>query len=214
MQDLNKKEAKILKQLNTPEKIQDFLNKLPINFEEKGFTFLSPKNVLKFKTAHCAEGAVFAAACFKLNGEKPLIVDMIAEDHDENHLICVFKRHGKWGAIGKTNHAVLRYREPVYKNIRELVMSFFHEYFDDKGRKNLRSYSLPIDLSKFDSMNWVGSDSDLWFINDHLDEVKHFSILTKKQQAGLRKADKIEIEAGKIVEWKPKKQKKARKNKK
>jgi len=199
---LNKNELKILRSLNTPQKIQDFLNKLPINFEEDRETCFSPRLVLRHRKAHCIEGAIFAAAAFYINGERPLIVDMNATKRDYDHVICVFKREGKWGAIGKTNHAVLRYREPVYKNIRELVMSFFHEYFDNKGRKNLRSYSVPFDLSKLDHLNWIASEEDIWFVHDYLDRAKHFPILTRKQIYKLRKADKIEVEAGKLVEWK------------
>ena len=201
MLGLNNEELKTLKSLNTPKKIQDFLNKLPINFEENGETCFSPRMVLRNRKAHCMEGALFAAAALKVNGEKPLIVDMNANDRDDDHVICVFEKNGKWGAIGKTNHAVLRYREPVYKDIRELVMSFFHEYFDNKGKKNLRSYSEPVDLSKLDSLNWVASEEDIWFVHDYLDKARHFSILDRKQISGLRKADKIEIEAGKLTEW-------------
>src|SRR3990172_188392 len=199
---LNKSELKILKSLNTPKKIQDFLNKIPINFEEKGGSCFSPRMVLRNRKAHCMEGALFAAAALKINGEKPLVVDLNANDRDDDHVICVFQRNGFWGAIGKTNHAVLRYREPIYKDIRELVMSFFHEYFDDKGRKNLRSYSLPVDLSRFDYLNWAASEEDIWFVHDYLDKIKHFPILEKSQIRRLRKADKIEIDAGKLVEWK------------
>lgn len=199
---LNKKELKILRSLNTPKKIQDFLNKIQINFEEKGDTCLSPRMVLKNWKAHCIEGAMLAALALRINGEKPLVVDLTASDRDFDHVICVFKKNGKWGAIGKTNHAVLRYREPIYKDIRELVMSFFHEYFDDNGRKNLRSFSAPVDLSRFDKIGWMTREDDVWEIPDYLAEVKHFPILTRSQISGLRKADEIEIEAGRLTEWK------------
>lgn len=199
---LNKKEIKILKSLNTPKKIQDFLNKIPINFEENGDTCFSPRLVLRNWKAHCIEGAMLAAAALRFQGEKPLVVDMIATKKDFDHVICVFKKNGYWGAIGKTNHAVLRYREPVYKSIRELVMSFFHEYFDDNGKKNLRYYSAPVDLSRFDKLNWMASEEDIWYIPDYLEKVKHFKILKRSHISGLRKADKIEIEAGKLLEWK------------
>jgi len=202
MLGLDKNEIKILKSLDNPKKIQDFLNKIPLNFEEKGDTCMSPRMVLKNRKAHCVEGAMVAAAALRLNGEKPLVIDMEATKKDFDHVICVFKRNGKWGAIGKTNHAVLRYREPVYKNIRELVMSFFHEYFDDDGKKNLRSYSLPVDLSRFDHLNWMASEEDVWFIPEHLAKIRHFPILTRSQIAGLRKADKVELDAGDVVEWK------------
>ena len=199
---LNEKEVEILKGLNTPKKIQDFLNKIPINFEEKGDTAMSPRMVLKKNKAHCVEGAMLAALALRIQGQKPLVVDLTATKKDFDHVICVFKKNGKWGAIGKTNHAVLRYREPIYKDIRELVMSFFHEYFDDKGKKNLRSYSMPVDLSRFDYMNWMISEKDVWEIPDYLAKIKHYSILTRSQIANLRKADEIEIEAGKLTEWK------------
>ena len=202
MLGLNKREVKVLKSLNTPGKIQDFLNKIPINFEEKGDTCMSPRMVLKNRKAHCIEGAMLAAAALRVNGEKPLVVDMTATKKDFDHVICVFKKDGKWGAIGKTNHAVLRYREPIYKSIRELVMSFFHEYFDDDGKKNLRSYSAPVDLSRFDHFNWMASEEDIWYIPDYLEKIKHFPILTRSQIAGLRKADRVELDAGDIVEWK------------
>ena len=202
MLGLNKREVKVLKSLNTPGKIQDFLNRIPINFEEKGDTCMSPMMVLKNRKAHCIEGAMLAAAALRVHGEKPLVVDMTATKKDFDHVICVFKKDGKWGAIGKTNHPVLRYREPVYKSIRELVMSFFHEYFDDDGKKNLRSYSAPVDLSRFDHFNWMASEEDIWYIPDYLEKIKHFPILTRSQIAGLRKADRVELDAGDIVEWK------------
>mgnify|MGYP001558649648 CR=1 FL=1 len=199
---LNEEEVKTLKALNTPRKIQDFLNKIPINFEEEGDTCLSPRMVLKEWKAHCIEGAMLAAVALRLNGEKPLVLDLTSVPRDFDHVVCVFKRDGCWGAISKTNHAVLRYREPIYKNIRELAMSFFHEYFDDNGKKTLRSYSLPINLSRFDHLNWATSEKNVWEIPDYLGKVKHYPILTRSQIARLRLADKPEIEAGKIVEWK------------
>lgn len=199
---LSKKELRILKKLNSTKKIQDFLNSIPINFEENGDTCMSPKEVLRKRKAHCIEGALFAALCLKLIGYKPLVVDLKTVRDDYEHVIAVFKKNGKWGAISKTNHAVLRYREPVYRDIRELVMSYFHEYTDKKGRKTMRSFSLPINLEKFDKKNWVTDKKDLWYIHDYLDKVKHFSILTRKQIADLRKADEIEIKIGEVVEWK------------
>lgn len=199
---LEKEEVKVLRALNSPRKIQDFLNKIPINFEEQGDTCMSPRRVLKENKAHCMEGAMFAAAALRVNGEKPLVVDLDTTDDDDAHVICVFKRNGRWGSISKTNHAVLRYREPIYRDIRELAMSFFHEYFKDSGKKTLRRYSVPVNLSRFDKINWMTSEKDVWEIPEYLVDVKHFPILTRKQIAGLRLADTLEIEAGKIIEWK------------
>src|SRR3989339_2259033 len=202
MYGLNKEEIKLFKSLNTPRKIQDFLNKIPINFEPTGDTFLSPREVLLQNRAHCIEGACLAAAILRFHGHKPLIVDLTSNKEDQDHVIAVFQLHGHWGAISKTNHAVLRYREPVYKTIRELVLSYFHEYFLDDGKKTLRTYSMPINISKFDKKNWMTSEKNVWFIANHLVKVKHYPILNKKQIHFLRKAEPIEIEAGKIIEWK------------
>jgi hypothetical protein len=204
MLDLNEKEISILKSLNTPKKIQDFLNQMPINFEEGGDTCMSPRMVLRENKSHCIEGAMLAATALRLNGEKPLVVDMTATKDDFDHVICVFNRNGMWGCISKTNHAVLRYREPIYKSIRELIMSFFHEYSDDFGKKTLRSYSLPVDLSQFDNLNWMASEEDVWFVPDYLAKVKHFPILNLSQIRGLRKTDELEIKAGKLLDWEKK----------
>ena len=201
----NQNELKIIKKLNSPKKIQDFLNNLKINFEENGETCMSPRKVLKERKAHCIEGAILAAAILKNQGFKPLIVDLEANNNDFDHVIAVFKIKKHWGAISKTNHAVLRYREPVYKSIRELVMSYFHEYLLDNGKKTLRKYCLPVNLSIFDKREWITSEEDVWYIPDYLTKVKHFKILNKSQIMGLRKADKLEIEAGKLVVEKGKK---------
>ena len=199
---LNKEEFSILKNLNTPSKIQDFLNSLKTNFEESGETCMSPSLILKNKKAHCMEGALLAATALRLQGHPPLILDMESTKNDFDHVIALFKQHNYWGAIGKTNHAVLRYREPIYKTPRELVMSFFHEYFlNSNGKKTLRTYSSPVNLSRFDKLNWISSQEPVWFIPDHLTKIKHFPILNRKQIRTLRKADKIEIQAGNLVEY-------------
>ena len=135
---------KILEKLNTPSKIQDFLNGLSFNFEKKGETLKSPARVLREKDAHCLEGAILGAHILSLHGFPPLILHLESTREDYDHVIAPFKINGRWGALSKTNHAVLRYREPVYKNIRELVMSYFHEYFLDNGKKTLRKYSRPL----------------------------------------------------------------------
>jgi hypothetical protein len=204
---IGKNELKILKKLNSPQKIQEFLNRMKMNFEEDGDTNLSPMMVLKKNICHCLEGAVLAALALRLNGYPPLLVDLKANKNDFDHVIAVFKKYGKWGAISKTNHAVLRYREPVYNSIRELVMSYFHEYTDDLGRKSLRSFSNPVNLKKFDKLNWMTTEEELDYLPEYLDEVKHFQILDRKQIRNLRRADQVELDAGDVVEWKRKKKK-------
>ena len=199
---LQEKEFKILKRLDTPVKIQNFLDKMRINFEEKGDTVFSPLTVLEKMICHCTEGAVLAALALRIHGYPPLLLDLTANKHDFDHVVALFKKNGKWGAISKTNHAVLRYREPIYGSIRELAMSYFHEYIDGKGRKNLRSYSPPVNLKRFDKLGWMTTKEEIDYIPEYLAEVKHFPILDRKQIRNLRKADKLEIQAGNLVEWK------------
>ena len=194
----------ILRALSTPRKIQDFLNDLPINFEPEGDTCLSPRRVLRERRAHCMEGAMLAAAAFRFHGRPPLVVDLTAAPDDHDHVIAVFRDHGAWGAVSKTNHAVLRYREPVYRTIRELVLSFFHEYFSQRdGKKTLRSFSLPVDLSRFDRRGWMTTEEDVWYVPERLCDVRHFRLLAPGQAAALRRADPIELEAGELTEWRP-----------
>jgi hypothetical protein len=194
-------ELKFLRRLNSPRKVQDYLNTLKQNHEPEGDTCLSPRRVMREKRAHCIEGAMLAALAFRLQGQKPLILDLESAFHDFDHVVALFKQHGCWGAVSKTNHAVLRYREPVYRTIRELVLSYFHEYFDKNGFKTLRRYSLPVDLSRFDKQGWMTSEEDVWFVAQHLVDVSHEALLTRSQIATLRRADPIEIKIGEIVEW-------------
>lgn len=198
----NKTELKILRRLNTPAKIQDFLEKIPVNLEKNSETCYSPRLVLRYRKAHCLEGAMLAAAALRLHGHRPLVVDLKASRPDYHHAIAIFQIKDFWGAISKTNHAVLRYREPVYRDIRELVMSYFHEYFTNDGQKTLRSYSLPVDLSRFDKKGWMTSEKNVWYIDKYLNKVRHLPILTPAQIKNLRKADPIEIRAGKLTWWK------------
>src|SRR3989344_5220530 len=195
---LRNEEIKILKELNTPIKIQNFIEKLNVNFEENGDTCMSPRMVLALRRAHCIEAALLAGIALRMQGRLPLIVDLESTKEDFDHVIAVFKDNGKWGAISKSNHAVLKYREPVYRDVRELVMSFFHEYFLDNGKKTLRRYTGAINLARFDNTNWISSESDVWHIAEYLADAKHFDILTNSEIKRLRLADEIEIQAGKL----------------
>lgn len=196
-------EIRIFQKLDSPKKIQDFLETLKINFEKGGETCRSPRMVLQKRSAHCMEGAMLAAAILEYHACPPLVMDLRSvKPPDDDHVVALFRQFGHWGAISKTNHAVLRYREPVYKTIRELALSYFHEYFMDNGKKTLREYSRPLDLSEFDNLDWRTSPQNLFDIPERLDEIKHFKILSPAQIKNLRKADKIEIKAGKLVEFK------------
>jgi hypothetical protein len=194
---LSHNEKQLFKKLTTPAQIQDFLNSLSYNFEETGETCRSPREVLTHKSAHCLEGAYLAAAVLWYHGEKPLLMDLRSTKRDLDHVVALFKKNGHWGAISKTNHAVLRYREPVYKSVRELALSYFHEYFLDDGTKTLREYSLPFSLKPY-GVEWITSSEDLWEIGADLDDSTHVSILPPLIK--LRKADPVEIAAGKLVE--------------
>ena len=193
-------EFRVLKKLDTPRKVQDFLDTVPINFERGGETCMSPLRTLRRNRAHCMEGALLAALALWMHGRPPLIMDLKTSDDDVDHLVAVFKIGRHWGGITKTNHAVLRYREPVYRDLRELAMSFFHEYFLDSGKKTLRSYSEPFDLREWDP-NWMTSADDLWDLEAAIDASRHWSILSRRGIAGLRRADAIEVRAGKLKEW-------------
>ncbi len=198
--NLTSSEEKIFKKLNTPQKIQNFLDKIPINFEPSGDTCRSPREMLKHNTAHCMEAALFAAAVLLYHGSKPLLLDLRATKEDFDHVVALYRQNGFWGAISKSNHAVLRFREPVYKTTRELAMSYFHEYFLDNGKKTLRSFSKPFNLTKYDP-DWITAKDDVWKIPNELDDSRHVDILSKVLIKKLRKADGIEIRAGKLVEW-------------
>lgn len=201
MLSFTKKEMVLLKKLNTPAKVQDFLNRLKFNFEKKRETLKSPLFTLRAGNAHCLEGALLGAYILSLHDFTPYLLHLQTTRNDFDHVVVPFKQNGFWGALSKTNHAVLRYREPVYKNIRELVLSYFHEYFLNDGKKTLRQYSKLLNLNTFEK-NLMVQDGDLWRIDQELDKIKHYNILSSKALKNLRKADKVEIKAGKIVEYK------------
>ena len=199
--DIHRKEFGIFKKLDSPAKIQDFLDALPINFEPEGDTCHSPLMTLRENKAHCIEGAMIAAAALWYHRAKPLLLDLKTSKDDSDHVVALFKEDGLWGAVSKTNHAVLRYRDPVYKTVRELAMSYFNEYFLDNGKKTLRSFSVPFSLLAFDD-EWLTSDQNLWGISEGIDEAPHFEIVKEHAAKRLRLAHPIEIQAGKLVEWK------------
>lgn len=218
----NANEIKLFKRLNSPAKIQDYLNELKFNFEKEGDTCYSPRQVIYNKTAHCMEGALLASAVLEFHGAKPLIMDLRATEDDFDHVVAVFKQFGCYGAISKTNHGVLRYREPIYKTLRELAISYFHEYFLPTGEKTLREYSKLLNLNYFDnnlsvppkarhlpklgesnmeeSINWRTTEKNLFVIPEHLDTIKHYKILSSEQVKNLRKADSLEVQIGKIIQ--------------
>ncbi len=198
----NEEEIEVLKKLSTPVKIQDFLDTLPRNMEKHGDTVMSPRMVLRERKAHCIEGALLSAVAMWYHGMPPLLMDLKATHDDFDHVIAVYKKNGYYGAISKTNHAGLRFRDPVYKTERELAMSYFHEYLDDKkNHKTLRAYSRLIDLRKF-GKKWMISEENLFELAWELDNVKHFSVAPKENLRLLRPADRMESIVNHMEEWK------------
>jgi hypothetical protein len=170
-------ETRVLKALKTPERIQRFLDtEIAYNKEPDGDTLRSPRRVLRDKVAHCMEGALLAAAALRVQGFPPLLLDLEAV-RDDDHVLAIFKQHGHWGAIAKSNYSGLRFREPVYRNLRELAMSYFEHYFNHSREKTLRNYSRPVNLSRFDRMGWMTAEDDLWLISDHLASIPHVTLL-------------------------------------
>ncbi|HSS46792.1 MAG TPA: hypothetical protein VLL03_05195 [Burkholderiales bacterium] len=198
--DLSQREFDTLKRLRTPHKIQEYLNGIKANFEPHGDTVLSVREVLKQRRAHCIEGALLAACALWIQGEPPLLLDLKAV-HDYDHVVALFRRGGCWGAISKTNHPQLRHRDAVYRSLRELAISYFHEYTNKKGRQTLRQYSRAFDLRKVDPKLWVTNGDDCWEVADILDEIHHYPLITAKQTRLLHRRDAIERKAGKLLQY-------------
>ena len=177
--ELTPQEKSLLKSLNRPEKIQTFLDEEVAYNKET--TCRSPRRVLRDRVAHCAEGAFLAAAALRANGHAPIIIDLITV-RDDDHLLAVFQEEGRWGAIGKSNYAGLRFREPVYRTLRELVMSYYEHYFNLDGEKTLRGYSRPVNLVRFDPINWMVTEEDLWPICEYLCTIAHARLLTPRRE--------------------------------
>ncbi len=198
------KEFAVFKTLTSGRKVQDFLDTIPMNFEKKGDTCRSPLFALRHNEAHCMEGAKLAAAAFWFQGKRPLLLDLETTLDDESHVVALFRERGRWGAVSKTNHAVLRYRDPIYKSIRELAVSYFNEYFLEDGRKTLRSFSKPFNLLRFGE-RWLTSEENLWEIDKALEKSPHTALFPKSMAAHLRPVDPLELKATDHEEWKEKK---------
>lgn len=198
--NLSASEKEIFKKLSTPVKIQDFLDTLPRNCEKGGDTLMSPRRVLRERKAHCIEGAFLAAAALWFHGEEPLVINLRATKDDYDHALALYRRHGRWGAISKTNHVGLRWRDPVYKDIRELAMSYFHEYLHDDHRKTLRAYSRIVDLSRFGE-EWITSEEDLFDISGAIQDFRHFPVAPRSNLRLVRPIDRMERLANELVEW-------------
>lgn len=190
-----------LARLDTPQKIQAFLNRIPANHEPGGETMLCAHQVLRQRRAHCLEGAFVAACALWIQGRPPLLVHLDCEESDHPHCIAVFRRGRCWGAISKTNGAVLRFRDPVYRSLRELAMSYFHEYCDRRGRRTLRSYSGAFDLRGEDPARWVTQEAPCWEVHDRLVALRHYPLLRGTPARTLSRRDPVERRAARLVQY-------------
>jgi hypothetical protein len=207
---LTAEEGRVLSALRTPWRIQQFIVGLRANFEKGGDTLRSVRGVLKHREAHCIEAAFTAACALWLAGEPPRNLALEADTNESDHVVALFRRDGCWGAISKTNHVWVRWRDPVYRTPRELAMSYFHEYVDTRQRKSLRTYSMPIDLRRFPTDSWITNAGDCWDVGAALCDVRHFKLLTRPQIRALTPRDAIETLADDMVQYENKDRVRAR----
>lgn len=195
--ELTSDEYQLLRGLKTPFRIQEFLDiDVHYNKELHGETCRSPRRVIRDRLAHCIEGALLAAAALRVLGHPPLLLDLESV-RDDDHVLAIFRQNGCWGAIAKSNYAGLRFREPVYRTLRELVMSYFEHYYNLDGEKTLRAFSTrPFHLARFDRIHWMTAEDDLWEISDHLCTVAHTKILSPAQIRTLSPMDRRSYLAG------------------
>ena len=197
---LTRGEFATLRRLNTPEKIQEFLYRLKQNFEPSGDTCNAVRSVLAKRRAHCIEGAMLAACALWIHGEPPLLLDLQAV-HDFDHVVALFRRRGRWGAISKTNGIGLRWRDPIYRSLRELAMSYFHEYYNRYDRKTLRTYSRPFDLRRLKPGEWVTAKDGAWDLIDALEAARHYNLVTRTQVRSLIRRDPFERKVGNLLQY-------------
>jgi len=191
----SKAELRLLRSLDRPEKIQAFLDETPYSTDED---CRSPRRVMRDRRAHCMDGAMFAAAALRLHGRGCRLLDLYAV-RDDDHVLALFQEHGCWGVVSKSNVAPLRFREPVYRTLRELVMSFFDGYFNVDSEKTLRGYSRPVDLSRFDHLDWMTTEADLDDpIGRYLTDVRHTPVITPAMVRSLRPVDRRTYESAMV----------------
>jgi hypothetical protein len=185
-------EVRKLRSLKNPHGIQRFLDEMPYHLADTAY---SPRRVLRENTSHCFEGALFAAAALRVNGYPPLILDREA-DQDTDHVIAIFRQNGHWGSIGKSNYTGCRYREPVYRSLRELALSYFEGYFNLRRERSLRTFSRPVNMKRFDSREWMTTDEPMWFVAEYLFEIHHYSLITPSMAKKLNRLDDRSFRAG------------------
>jgi hypothetical protein len=200
MLGLSRAEFAVLRRLDSPARIQAFLYRLKQNFEPDGDSCNSVRVVLRKRRAHCIEGAMLAACALWIHGEPPLLLDLQAV-HDYDHVVALFRRRGRWGAISKTNGIGLRWRDPIYRSLRELAMSYFHEYYNKRDAKTLRTYSRPFDLRRLEPSRWATPEDGAWDLVDALEATRHYRLLTRAQARALTRRDPFEREVGNLLQY-------------
>ena len=181
-----------LRSLNTPVRIQKFIDELEYQYAD---TAGSPARVLRERKGHCMEGALVAASALRINGHPPLLMDLEGV-RDDDHVIALYREHGLWGGIAKSNYAGLRFRAPVYRSLRELAMSYFEHYYNLRGERTLRSYSAAVNLSRLDNRHWMTSEDDVWCVPELLIDARHFPLFPDKVARALPRLDRRSFEAG------------------
>jgi len=193
-------ERTLLLAQSSPEKLQGFVAAIPINHEVDGDTCYTVRQVLRYRRAHCIEAALVAACALWLHGEPPLLLDMRAV-HDWDHVVALFRRGGCWGAIAKSNHVMLRGRDPVYRTLRELALSYFHEYHNERGVKTLREYSCSFDLRTLHPKEWVTGEAGAWEVERRVDLARHYRLIPRRQQRFLTPIDAMQWRSKRLVEF-------------
>jgi hypothetical protein len=190
---LDAEERRAMDRLTRPIDIQRFLDELPYSTDP---FYRCPLRVLRERRAHCFDGGLFAAAALRRIGYPPLILDMFPDAEDDEHLLAPFKENGYWGAVAKSNFVGLRFREPIHRNLRELMISYFEQFYNFRRRKTLVSYTRPLNLEAFDRLNWTVSDEALEAIARRTEQVHRYALLTPRMSARLSPVDERSYRAG------------------
>ncbi|HEX3571321.1 MAG TPA: hypothetical protein VHU44_10905 [Acidobacteriaceae bacterium] len=191
--DISPKDLRTLRSLNTPPRIQKFIDALTYQYAD---TAGSPQRVLRERRGHCLEGALLAAAALRVNGYPPLVMDLESV-RDDDHVIALYRQNGLWGGIAKSNYAGLRFRAPVYRTLRELALSYFEHYYNLLGERTLRAYSVPVNLARLDAQRWMSSEDEVWCVPEALIAARHFPLFPDKVARSLPRLDRRSFEAGK-----------------
>jgi hypothetical protein len=190
---LSEAERQVLSGLDSPFAIQTFLNGIP--YSEDHF-YRCPLRLLRERKGHCFDGALFAAMALRRLGHPALLLELVPNERDDDHILAVFKQNGGWGAVAQSNFTGLRFREPVFRSLRELVMSYFQDFFNSAGEITLRGYRGPIPLKSFDRLDWCWSDAGLETLSDGMDRYRVKGVMSEEMTAALNIADERSVRAG------------------